>query len=343
MNNLDLIDFEKETVNVDEFSRTQAGLAELRKRFSKFPDPSESEENYEFVKKGVRELTGLRTSIEKKRKELKQPFIDAGRIIDSHAKVIISELQSLEEPMKEAKKEVDEKAKREKEQRIARLQKKIDDIKWLERDARGKASPYIIELIEQVENVEPADFYELREEAMKVRNDVLDNLGAALSERLEYERTAEQRAKEQKAREEAERKAHFQERINKAKMLPLQFMDKSADQVQQMIDKLESAEYSQDEWGEFRDEAQMAGAEALKQLVMMRDQKRLLEKSQPAQEPEQEACEEEKPVPEEKSSDDNFAKAVAALMLHCDMSDDYAEFVVEEIQLGNIPHVMFVK
>lgn len=302
-NALDLIDFESESVNVEEFSRTKAGLAELRERFSNFPDPFLCKDNYDFVHNGVRELTKLRTTVEKKRKELKKPFVDAGRIIDAEAKGIIESLQELEQPMKDAKLAVDEKEKREKEERIARLQKRIDDIKQLEKEARGKTSEGIIELIEHVENVDPADFYDLREEAMRVRNEVLDNLGAALSERKEYERTAAQREKEKKAREEAERKAQFQERINKAKMLPVDHFNSPTEKIERVIKSLEDNVYTEDEWGEFRDEAEQAGNQALGQLKAMLEQKRQLEALTPKQEEKQEVEteveEENEPSPEQ--------------------------------------------
>lgn len=339
-NFLDLIDFENETVNVEEFSKTKAGLAELNKRFKDFPEPALSKDNYDFVKDGIRELTTLRTTVEKKRKELKQPFIDAGRIIDAEAKEIIESIKELEDPMKEAKKEVDEKEKREKEERIARLQARIDEMKHLERDARGQTSEGIISIIDQIEMVEPADFYDLREEAMKVRNEVLDNLGAALSERLEYERTAKQREAEKKAREEAERKAHFQERINKARMLPINYFNATSEQIAKCVESLENNKYSVDEWGEFRDEAEQAGSQALAQLKQMLEQKRQLESiqaEQPQSEPKQE---EEKPQEEELVPEQEAHFEPEEATLKSDLESWRVEFNINEFAWNALQSIL---
>lgn len=49
-----------------------------------------------------KELTKLRTSIEKTRKELKQPILDAGAVIDDHAKALTARVNALEAPVKAA-------------------------------------------------------------------------------------------------------------------------------------------------------------------------------------------------------------------------------------------------
>lgn len=294
---LNQVNIENETVEVEIFTKTQAGLSALREKYSEFPDPSESQEAYDQVKAGVKELTGLRTSIESTRKEVKQPYLDACRIIDGQAKGIIEQIVALEDPMKAAKKAVDEKEKREKEARIKRLKDRIEGMRHLEREARGKPSEVIEEIINEVEAIDHADFYELREEALKVREEVLNNLSAIYSDRLNYERTAAEREKERKAREEEQRVNTIKERINKCKMIPLDYMGKPVADLEKIIGSVQKMEISEKDVSEFTQEAEQAKQNTLDQLGKMLEQQRQFETMQPKEVPA-----EEQPEPEESAA-----------------------------------------
>ena len=150
MTTLDHFNTETGEVNIQLFNKTEAGLAELNKLYSKVPEII-TKDDYEFVKNACSELTGLRTSIEKTRKAIKQPYIDAGRAIDDRAKEITEKIRKLEDPMKEAKKAHDEIEKRKKEERLARLREKVDAIKAYAVNARGKSASEIEDIIEGTE------------------------------------------------------------------------------------------------------------------------------------------------------------------------------------------------
>lgn len=345
---LNQVNIENETVEVEIFTRTQAGLAALREKYSVFPDPSESQESYDAVKAGVKELTSLRTTIEATRKEIKQPYLDACRIIDGQAKGIIEQIVALEDPMKAAKKEVDEKEKREKEARIKRLKDRIEHMNQLEREARGKPSEVIEEIIAEVEAIDHADFYELREEALKVREQVLNNLSAIYSERLTYERTAAEREKERKLREEEQRVSVIKERINKCKMIPLDYMGKPAAEIEKVAASVEKMAITEADFAEFTQEAQQAKANTLDQLNRMLEQQRQFEAMQPKEvphpeqpqptqaEPELEAVNE--PAVDERS---DTGEAILSLVNCLNIDDALAGQIVEQVRLGNIRHIMW--
>lgn len=203
MNNVNL---EKGTVNIIEYNQTEAGLAVLREKYSTLPDIN-TPDGYEFHKAGIKELTTLRTSLEAARKREKEPHLQAGRIIDDEAKRITAELVKLEDPMKAAKKEYDDRVERERQERIARLQVKVDAIKAMPGQVRGKSSQEISEMIDRVGEIDAMhDFYDLTKEAVAARQGALDELTQMLTDRLAFEAAEEDRkkAEAEKARLEQE-------------------------------------------------------------------------------------------------------------------------------------------
>ena len=75
------------------------------------------------------ELTSIRTSIEKTRKVLKQPFIDEGKKIDDLAKALTERVVALEKPLlqcyKEAEQRAADAAKAEEAHRVSSLEEEV--------------------------------------------------------------------------------------------------------------------------------------------------------------------------------------------------------------------------
>lgn len=209
------VNLENGTVNIAVFNKTDAALAALREKYLVIPDAN-TDEGYAFVKDGLKELTGLRTGLESVRKEVKAPYLQAGKIIDAEAQRITAALVALEDPMKAAKKEVDDRKERERLERIARLQSKVDAIKAMPGQVRGKSSAEITNMIDRVGEIDAMhDFYDLTKEAVAARQTALDDLTQMLNERLEFEATEEARQKaeresNQKAQELADQQAENQ-------------------------------------------------------------------------------------------------------------------------------------
>lgn len=187
MTTIEKVDLEKGTVEVAEYTQTNAALAMLREKYAVVPDVN-TNEGYELVKAGIKELTTFRTTLEAARKRVKDPYLQAGKIIDAEAKRITDELVKLEDPMKVAKKEVDDRVERERQARIASLQVKVDAIKAMPGQVRGKSSKEIADMLDRVGEIDAMhDFYDLTKEAVAARQTALDELAQMLTDRLALE------------------------------------------------------------------------------------------------------------------------------------------------------------
>ncbi|ASZ72200.1 TPA: hypothetical protein ACWX81_000693 [Pseudomonas aeruginosa] len=187
------VDLDNGTVEVTEYSATNAALAQLRVKYAEVPDAN-TEEGYAFIKDGIKELTSLRTSLEAARKREKAPYLQAGQIIDAEAKRITAELAALEDPMKAAKKVVDDRVERERRERIARLQQKVDAIKAMPAQVRGQSSDDISAMLDRVGEIDAThDFYDLTKEAVEARQAALEELTQMLTDRLAFEQAERQR------------------------------------------------------------------------------------------------------------------------------------------------------
>ncbi|HFK8535663.1 TPA: hypothetical protein ACG0RT_000736 [Pseudomonas aeruginosa] len=205
------VDLENGTVEVTEYSATNAALAMLREKYATVPDAN-TEEGYSFIKDGIKELTTLRTSLEAARKREKAPYLQAGQIIDAEAKRITEELVKLESPMKAAKKEVDDRLERERQERIARLQQKVDAIKAMPAQVRGKSSEEISAMLDRVGEIDAShDFYDLTKEAVETRQAALDELTQMLTDRLAFEQTERQRIELEAQQAEMKRQMEAQQ------------------------------------------------------------------------------------------------------------------------------------
>jgi hypothetical protein len=81
------------------YSRTEAALAELRKKYAGAKYDLTTTAGDRAARLARLELKTLRTDLEKKRKELKTPAVEFGRKIDSEAVRITSEIEALEAPI----------------------------------------------------------------------------------------------------------------------------------------------------------------------------------------------------------------------------------------------------
>jgi hypothetical protein len=165
--------------SIAEYSETAAALAMLRENYAGvIYDVTQSKE-MKAAKEARAELRGLRTSLEKKRVEIKAPALERCRLIDSEAKRITAELVALEEPIdvqikaEEARAEAEKLAKLEAERlRVAALQSRIDAIRNVATNMVGKPSVIIagqLSLLE-AETLDEAKFAEL----YAVARDALD-------------------------------------------------------------------------------------------------------------------------------------------------------------------------
>lgn len=291
MTSMNDVDLDAGKVQVAVFTQTDAALAELRERYNPdtLPDPNTSE-GYEFVRAGAKELTSYRTKLDKERQRIKAPYLEAGRIIDAEAKRITGELRQLEEPIKAAKKEVDDREKREKEARLARLAEKVNAIRDYPSRARGQSSCDIAELIEECDGIDTQnDFYEATNEAVKAQREALDTLGEMYADRLQFEQ-AENARMEAERQAEAEREAQaIQARINEIAMAPSTYIGKPASTIRQGIEDMESSFPATAQYGDRAHEAEKAHKQAIEQLRALLSQAEAQESTEAERKAQEEA------------------------------------------------------
>lgn len=215
-----------ENLQIKEYSATEAGLAQLRKKYADVQFDLATKEGDEEARAARRELVKLRTSLEAKRKELKAPALAHAMAIDSEAKRITAQIKALEEPIDaqikaEEKRKEEEKAERERieRERVLAILAKIDVMRGLAHESAFDTSEQIQSTLTDLSAMEIADdeFAEFTEEATKVQAVAIDALsellGRAKAREEEAAKLAAERAElerqrqEQEARETKEREA----------------------------------------------------------------------------------------------------------------------------------------
>lgn len=254
---------------LQELRRSDASIAEIADEFMSYKVQSvEDTEGYELCKSARSRVVTLRTSIEKKRQELKKPTLEFGRAVDAEAKRLTALIEPIESHLRSQESIVDderkrikaEKERREKAELDARvaafaecgMSMPIEQLRMMpqwEFDAKLSSA--------KVEKAERDRIDAERAELLKVENERLEREKSELeklrqeqeAERAELDRQRkeldEQRAAKERA-EQAERdRIAAEERREKLKP-DREKMQSIVDEMMKLIDKLPefSREYS---------------------------------------------------------------------------------------------------
>lgn len=193
-----------------ELNAVEQALAGLRKKYGTVPNV-QTKDGYELCKKGIRELTSYRTSTDKLRKEITQPHRDFIERVNSYGKDLIEKLREIEQPLKDAKKSEDERAEREKEERIAKLRERIQvEILSYRDTAVGLDSTGLAELHDSAVNINTDGYFDVTKEAEDAKAEMLQHISEMHGRALEKERLAaeqaEVEAERRRLREENEKR-----------------------------------------------------------------------------------------------------------------------------------------
>lgn len=121
------------STGVVSYNVTDSEIAALRERFAGLT--AETKEGYKACQTGIAECRDLRVAVEKRRVVLKADALAWGRKVDAEAKRITVALESIEEPLKVAKKLIDDEAERKKREIAEAAQRKIDEENRIAREA----------------------------------------------------------------------------------------------------------------------------------------------------------------------------------------------------------------
>ena len=208
------------------YSRTELALADLRDKYAgKVFDLTTTKGDKE-ARAARLELVTLRTGLERKRKELKEPALEIGKTIDAEAARIKKEIEAIETPI-DAQIKADEKRRAEEAARkaageafrVALHKALIDRINGYARDAVGLPTERIAKGVAFVEALSFGDeTQELRSQYESAKTDTLASLRKLHSDavtaeaeaaererqRIENERVAAELEAQRKALEEAQ-------------------------------------------------------------------------------------------------------------------------------------------
>lgn len=211
---------EKQLVKYD---ITDAAIAKLGEQYGGL---TIANSNYETVSKAISEVRTLRTSVEKKRKELKSDALEYGRKVDSEAKRITGLLVDIETPLKDEKQKIDDEKARIKEEKEKADQERIENIKEkIDAIAKFNLQPGVIPSSDEVRKLiatlleakeDGFDYQEFADKAKTTFDLVADQLTTCLENAIKYEdEVAELERKHKEQEAEAEKLRKEREEINK--------------------------------------------------------------------------------------------------------------------------------
>lgn len=113
VNTTELQEQDLATSAIQKLDMNEAKIAEFKENYGSLQIAGLSDrEGYEAVRVAIQKLRTTRTTLEAKRKELKEPFRKAGELIDSHAKKYIARIEEIEKPLQSEKDKIDEEKER---------------------------------------------------------------------------------------------------------------------------------------------------------------------------------------------------------------------------------------
>ncbi|KRA74236.1 hypothetical protein ASD78_12130 [Lysobacter sp. Root667] len=212
------------TTAVAEYSETEAGLAALRQQLANATFDCTTPTGMKLARDSRFGLVKLRTTLENRRKELKAPLLDRGRLLDAEASRITAAILELELPIDEQIKAQErvleaakEEAARRERERLAEIQRRIDSLKGFALEHMSAPSSVVKQAIHDLETkrFDPEEWGAHLPDAVEARNaslaklhEILDHAlkNEAIAEQLRAQREAqERRQREEQARLDAER------------------------------------------------------------------------------------------------------------------------------------------
>lgn len=223
-----------------EFDKISAGLAELTTKYDKAVFSVETAAGMVLAKQARQEIRAPRYATEQSRKAAKTKILALGKNVDERAAQITAGLTALEDPIHaqiaaEEKRKEDERAARAKaeQERLARIQAAIGELKDYVTDAAGKPAVTVEAAMEQLEKFEISkdrfgEFTDIaesakvasmnrlnemygeavvREEAAAKLKAEQEELARRQAEQLERERVESERLSQEAAQRDAEDRA----------------------------------------------------------------------------------------------------------------------------------------
>lgn len=229
---------------VAEYSKTEAALGDLRKRFKGMTWDVSTTAGDKDARAARKELVSLRTGLDAKRKEIKAPLLLQCDLIEKEAKRITGEIVALESPIDELikteeKRRAEEKAERDRieSERVAEIQERISAIRSVAVQMVNQPSAAIQEALDELSAMR-IDELLFGEFDLKAQGDRADAV-KALTKMLEATLAQEAEASRLNAEREAfERQQAEQRRIDAEEALARQEAEAKARAEQAEVDRI---------------------------------------------------------------------------------------------------------
>lgn len=181
-----------------------AAVKELEKKYRDVVPDASTKDGYDYCKFVRKELSPIKADFEKKRKMLKAPIIEAGKLIDSVMNPLGARVEILYKPFETAYRKVDQEKEARKQARLNIITdgfKAFDDALVT---AAGEASSVVQMLIDEMSDfdLDPKVFMERTDEAAARHGEVMEKLASMLMSAIAQEEMQAKQA-EIEAREQA--------------------------------------------------------------------------------------------------------------------------------------------
>jgi colicin import membrane protein len=235
----------KSTSAIVEYTQTELGLADLRRRFADVHFDLTTTKGNDAARAARLELKTLRTSLEGRRKEVKAPLLERAALVDAEAKRITAEIVALEDPIDaqikadEQRRAVEKAAKEQAErERIAAIRARIAAIAPPTDGLATAASSVIAAALTALGAVEinPELFGEFIDEAEGVKMRAHNMLSSLLrvAEGREAEAAELARQREEMARMKAELDAKLKAQQEEAERQQREINERAAAELKRL-------------------------------------------------------------------------------------------------------------
>lgn len=312
------------------FDKVMADVTAVAELGNFIPDMS-TKEGYNASKRFVLDnTTPMRKALEAAHKDIKAPFWDACKFLDSKKKELMTMIEAVEEPHKLAYKNHDAEIKRKKEEAARAIQSRFDELDSALAFCAGfeSTSEQISNTLEDIQNYDvcPDFFGERIDSYVEKLNSTIAQLTGFLTQKIQLEQMQKQQAENEakmRALEEAEaerRAAELEKQQREA--LEQQRKEFEAKQAQMKLEQ---------------EEAERKHAEEMKALAEKAEAERIAaEKAEIERQKQVEAERLAKEEAERKSRTENRNKAAKQLMEVGGISKEQAVLICNAIAAGDV-------
>ncbi len=231
---------------IAEFNATEIALADFKLQYQSLVFNVATTAGMADAKAARMTLRGHRTSLEKRRKQLKEDILVRGRLIDGEAKRITAEIEALEDPIdaqikaEENRKEAERQEKaRQEAARVKAINDKIDAIRNHGATVQTELAD-LTALLDQAKAIQISqdEFQEFAPLALLTRDTAIAQLQALADARRTFEQQcAEQEAEQQRQAEEAAKLRAEQAQLQRER----EELQRQKDEHQAMLAQQEAA------------------------------------------------------------------------------------------------------